>query len=574
MLICGMDSERETKESWISDISAWGLNSRGVELFVDKFPSDAKEFAAIDVETDEADNFVGIGVCFEPSRVYYFTKIGPDLHYLLCNTKLMGHNIKSDALWLRKWQIGILAEQLVFDTMLASYVQDSTKSSHALKDLAKEILGYEYPTYKEIVGTGKNKKTLEKQEVSLVANYCGMDTLSTYRLWTYFEKTLSTDQKGYLKDLEIPTMWALMEMEERGVMVDADYLRTLDYKFNVEIQRLAEKIKLRAPSIENINSNQQVGSFLVSKGFALPQTATGKPSVSAKALESFEGCPFIKTLRRHSELDKLIGTYTKPLLGRSNDKANYRLHANFNQAITHTGRLSSSSPNLQNIPTRTDTGNLLRGAFVASPKHIFIDADYSQIEPRLFAHFSQDTELLRIFREGHDLYDYVASAIGSSRSVAKTVWLALSYNAGAFKIAQTAHITSAQAVMFIEKMKERFKIAFKWKEQIIRESDSHKYVETLFGRRIKLKESSLGPNYKVQGSAAEVMKKAIIATQRFQPVLTVHDELLFELYDGAGSDYQACVCEIRQRMENVIKLSIPLVVEIGIGKTWKGAKDD
>lgn len=572
------NAAEDLEPSWVENITAWGVASRGVTLLIDPYITSWDKLAAIDVETDEADNFVGIGITWGNQSVVYFTTLNPNVREILSSCKLIGHNIKSDAQWLRKWGVNIRPEQLVYDTMMASYVQDSSKQSHALKDLAKDVLGYEYPAYKEIVGTGKSKQTLDKQPVELTANYCGMDVLSTYKLYHYFQKTLTEAQLQYLSEIELPTMWALMLMEERGVQIDAAYLRTLDTRFNLEINRLVEGIKLRAPSIENVNSDRQVASFLSAKGFELPKTEKGKDSVSAKALEPYSGVPFVKALRRYSELEKLVSTYTKPLIERSNGEESYRLHANFNQAVTDTGRLSSSKPNLQNIPARTSTGNLVRRAFITSPGRVLIDADYSQIEPRLFAHFSQDPELLKIFLSGHDLYDSVAETIGSTRAVAKTVWLALTYNAGAFKISQTAKIPFYQATSFVEAMKRKFKTAFAWKESVIRQAECDGYVTTMFGARRKVDHAGLGPNYMVQGSAAEIMKKALIATSEFLPVLTVHDELLFEVsgdsvhIDDSHNCIPHLVEAIKLRMESVIKLSVPLIVEVGVGRSWAEAK--
>jgi len=558
----------------ILDYLTWGVKTRGATLFINPrayFPADVKT-VVIDVETDEADNFVGLGTTWSHDRVYYYTELSEYLLKSLSGVNLIGHNIKSDAQWLRKWGINITPEQLVYDTMLASYVQDSTRRSHALKDLSSELFGIKRPSYKDIVGRGKQKVTLDKHPIDLVANYCGCDVLDTYKLYEYFTKVLSLEQRAYLEEIELPTMRALMLMEERGVSVNAEYLKTLDNKFTLEVKRLVERVRSISCTIENVNSDKQVGDFLVSKGFALQKTATGKNSVSNKSLEPYQGVPFIKTLTRYSELEKLLSTYTGPLLEASLGQSVYSLHASFNQAITHTGRLSSSNPNLQNIPTRTDTGALVRRAFIAPTGCILIDADYSQIEPRLFAHESQDPELLKIFREGHDLYDYVAAAIGSSRSVAKTVWLALSYNAGPFKISQTAKIPISQAYTFINKMKQKFSTAFKWKEATILKASSDKYVNTLYGRRIPIQEEGLAPNYKIQGSAAEIMKKAIIATSEFNPVLTVHDELLFQVRQSDRFPYEV-VDSIRGRMENAAKLSVPLLVEVGTGSNWQDAKN-
>ncbi len=562
-----------TTVSNIDDVTSWGVASHAASLYIDR---SAKELDgttfAMDVETDEKDNFVCLCLA-TADTVDVFFELTDDLKLLLVCADLIGHNIKADVQWLRKWGIAVRDNQILFDTMLAAYTLDSTLNDYGLKSLASQRIGMEYPGYKQIVGTGKKKQTLDQQPRDIVANYNGNDGIATFRLYKLLDSQLSAEQKKYLKQVEMPTSFVLTEMESVGMLIDMAKVQKLDAKFGREMEAIQRKIKELAPSISNINSNAQVGEFLLSKGLKLPKTEKSrKPAVNKKALEAHKNVPFVKLLLRYSEVEKLKSTYTEVLIERAVDKyVNYRLTASFNQAVTATGRLSSSRPNLQNIPSRTKDGQSIRACFIADEGYSIVDADFSQIEPRLMAHFSQDTEMLRIFKEGLDLYDAISEYVGCTRQVAKILWLALAYNAGAYKIAEIASITTNQAFRFLDKMKERFPKLFYWKEKTIKQAEIDGYVDTLFGRRIPLlpDDSGKAPNYRTQGSAAEVMKLALQATKHFRSICNVHDEILFEVPTETAKDVAE---EIKASMEKVIKLDIPLVVDIGIGPSWSEAK--
>ena len=544
----------------------WGVESKGGRLL--KFENFLPPTGTwiIDVENNNDGSFAGFGMTQNGIAVYFFDKLPQDKNWF-SRMELVGHNCKYDVQMLRKWGFNVKPEQIVFDTQLASYVQDSTKLHHGLKPLALIELGMSWPTYKELCGTGKKAVSIGTLPIDIVANYNGCDVLATYRLYTLYQKLLTADQRAYLDQIEMPTMRVILEMEERGVQIDEGEIASLLAEF--EAERMALKSTICASlKIENPNSNKQVGAALVALGYRLPKTQTGNPSVGKEALESYQNDTKIQPLIRWSEIDTLVSYFLKPITQKVKKG---RLYGSFNQAVTDTGRLSSSGPNLQNIPTRTEDGNRLRGAFIAKPGYMLIDADYSQIEPRLMAHFSQDPMLLRVFRQNLDLYDSVSEAVGlpvdkTSRKISKILWLAMSYNAGAAKLARAAGLTKDQAYQFLDRMKRTYEQFFYWRAKTISQCEIAGGVMTLFGRLIPLDRefAHMGPNYIIQGSAAEINKLGLQAVRHLSPILNVHDEIIFEL--------PAPVDEISDLMTQVCELTVPVEVEIGVGPSWAGAK--
>lgn len=356
----------------------------GAELHIDKnVEYTIGKPIVVDVETDEKDNFVGIGWTQDGLCITYITNL-EWIRKMLESCPLIGHNLKFDIKQLIGWGISIKPEQYVGDTCLMSYVQNTTKASHSLKDLAKEYLGMEWPKYKEIVGTGKKKVTLDKQPVELVARYNGMDVLATYRLYEYFQKTLTPQQKRYLETVELPTARVLMEMELRGVRVNIEYLKKLDKEFETKLTLIENGVHLYWHDKEhfNINSNAQVAKLLLNQGAVLPKTAKGNFKVDKQTLEGLKHVPVVPLLLEYSKIEKLKSTYTTTLLEKQREG---KVYAQFNQISRDskgtsvgisTGRLSSSNPNLQNIPTKTEEGKLIRKAFIPEDGKVFIDADY------------------------------------------------------------------------------------------------------------------------------------------------------------------------------------------------------
>ena len=555
-----------TSATGIPDVKTWGVEFQGATLHIDSDVVPRGDILFLDVETDERDNFVGIALTTDGTQVYYYTEFRQDVRDAIAQSITCGHNIKADLKWLINWGVPHnVVTNAKYDTALMSYVLDSTRESHGLKDLAKTELQMFYPSYKEMVGKGKTKVTLDQQPVETVANYCGNDVLATFRLYHYLNAKLSDVQKKYLDTIEVPTMWSLCDMERRGVLVNADYVTDLDTRFNLESMLHSERIKRVCRSEINLNSPKQVRERI------LGRCGIKAESTAAETLKNFKNVPLIKSLLRYRELEKLTGTYTDVLREKSGGQSTYRLHADFNQLVTNTGRLSSSRPNLQNIPTRTKDGSLMREVFIAKPGHIFIDADYSQIEPRVMAHMSGDKALIKIFTDGLDLYDTISAYVGCTRDIAKILWLALAYNAGAFRISQIAKISVLQAQEFLSKMRNLFPEFFYWRELTIRKTEQNHTVRTLYGRDIPIgpEDSGKGPNYIIQGSAAEIMKQALIRTRLYGQVITVHDEILYEV---PWEYWQGKARTLKQLLESDMPVSVPIKVDIGTGQTWGEAK--
>lgn len=581
----------------------------------------------IDVETDEKDNLVGIAFTNDGQNIYYFTDVVGPVRYAL-DQKLIGHNLKGDMKWLINWGVKVQPKQLYFDTCLASYVQNTTKPSHGLKDLAKEYLGMEWPSYRDMVGSGKKKQTLDKQDVERVARYCGMDCLATFRLYEYFQKKLTAQEKKYLEGIELPTARALLAMELRGVQVDVEYLKHLNSEFEEQLEQLNIKIFKEARNsgilhswtepegyytevvlcaccnrtetefiktgkvkhkLEkfNINSNVQIARLLQAQGAILPKTPKGNLKVDKATLEQWKHLPAVPLLLEYSKIEKLKSTYTESLLEKQRDG---RIYCNFNQlskdakGVTSgisTGRLSSSNPNLQNIPTRTEEGKLIRKAFTAGDNQILLDADFSQIEPRLVAHFTKDKTFLEAYRNERDLYQELVEGTGRSRQDGKTFMLALLYGAQPKKLASVFKCTEAEAERIVNQIMAKLPSVRAWISRVKWEAKTKGGVRTLFNRWIplpginsldryeKMHWERVAVNSIVQGSAAEILKISAIRLEAagYRTVLNCHDEFLIEVPDSSG------LISIKNIMENAVQLDVPLKVEIGVGLNWADAKE-
>ncbi len=553
----------------------------------------------IDIETDEADNFVGYAWTQDGKHVTYSTKL-PSREF--CDAKLVGHNLKGDMKWLINWNVKTESNKLFYDTCLASYTQNTTKESHGLKDLAKEYLGMSWSTYKEMVGSGKSKVTLDKQDVEKVARYCGMDCLATYRLWKYFEKKLTIDQKRYLETIELPTARALLDMELNGVGIDVPYLKELDHKFGLQLKEISEKIKDQWFVIQgqdnkedqklNINSNRQVAQLLIAQGAELPRTPKGNLKVDKATLEQWKHLPAVPLLLEYSKIEKLKTTYTEGLLEKQKDG---RIYAGFNQISKSdkghsvgisTGRLSSSNPNLQNIPTKTEEGASIRKAFIAGSDKMFVDADFSQIEPRLVAHFTKDPLFIEAFKNDRDIYEEIVAGTGRTRNDGKTFMLALLYGAQPKKLASIFKCTEKEAEVIVNKLMSKLPGVKAWIERTKYEARRKGGIYTLFKRWIPLPKINSLDRYErmhwervavnsvIQGSAAEIMKLSLIKLREkgYSTALTVHDEFLIEIEEHHKDVQWDMADEVENIMLNVIKLEVPLKVDIGIGKDWLCAK--
>lgn len=570
------------------------LHVNEVIAYDPKFP------VVIDCETDEKDGFVGLGLTTDGVFIQYYTDLSL-VKSMLEECSLIGHNAKFDIKQLIGWGVNIKPEQYHYDTILASYVQNTTKATHSLKDLAKEYLGLEWPKYKEIVGTGKKKVTLDKQPVELVARYNGMDVLATYRLYEHFQKTLTPQQKRYLETIELPTARVLLEMELKGVSVDVEYLKVLDHEFDQKMAVLENQIlssfqkyqPLAVGTKININSNVHISKLLMAQGAVLPKTAKGNFKVDKATLEGLKHLPVVPLLLEYSKIEKLKSTYTEALLEKQKDG---KIYAQFNQISRNaqgtsvgisTGRLSSSSPNLQNIPARTSDGKLIRKAFVASEGKVFIDADFSQIEPRLVAHFSKDPLFLAAFNEERDIYADLVEGTGRSRNDGKTFMLALLYGAQPKKLANVFKCSESEAESIVKRIMSKLPGVTAWINRTKYEAHQKKGVWTLFKRWVPLPLINSDDRYArmhwervavntvIQGSAAEVMKMSLIRLKEagYVPSLTVHDSFMVEV-DNRLDNFKDDVSLVRTILESIVKIDVPLKVSIGIGKTWAECKEN
>lgn len=576
----------------------FGPSKYGATLFINQIPMfwDDRLPTVVDVETDEKDGFVGLALCQNDKEVYYFSSLGSVPALLDAEINLVGHNLKFDMKLMKKWGLFVDSRQMFFDTCLASYVINTTKETHSLKDLAKEFLQMEWPTYKEMVGTGKKRITLDKQEIGKVAAYCGMDALATFKLYGYFMRKLDPQQRRLLEHIELPTARALMDMELLGAKVDVDYLKELDGTFSSKMIELEHAINShwKKAEILNVNSNRQIAELLESQGAVLPVTQKGNKKVDKATLLQWSGVPVVPLLLEYNKIEKLHSTYTQGLLERQQDG---RIHCEFNQISKNekgadvgisTNRLSSSNPNLQNIPARSEEGKLIRRAFIAPTNKILIDADYSQIEYRLLAHFTKEPRLIQAFKENKDVHEETGKALGVSRDLGKTLNFAAIYGARAEKIANTAKVSEQEAIRFLDTYWKVLPRVTAWIHRVKFEARAKKGIFTLNRRWIPLPGISsqnrfermhwerAAVNYTIQGSAAEIMKMALIKLkeQGYMPVLTVHDEFLFEDAGVNKEEIDSHLSVVKYLMENVVKLDVPLVADIGIGQNWATAKGD
>ena len=574
----------------------WGVEKHGARVLVDEhLHLDFSLPLFIDIEDDEKGNFVGIGLTQDGENIYYRQGINRQEMEEWSQVSLTGHNVKYDAKQLTKWGIPINPCRLRDDTILMSYVVNSTKESHSLKSLGKE-LGYVWPTYSELVGKGRKKVTLDKQPVDLVAEYCAMDVLVTYKLFNHFRQRMNSTQWSIYNQIEMPLMRVLFEMELKGVTIDVTKLKQLDGRFREQLERHTESLSRLSNKALNPNSNRQVAEVLESRGIPLPVTPKGNRKVDKHTLSRHTDDEFVRELLEYNKIEKLYSTYTQGLLKLPTLP---KVYTTYNQIVSNrsqenergisTNRLSSSSPNLQQIPSRSEEGKLIRELFIPEEGKMLIRADYNAIEMRVLAHFSGEKVLIDAFREGKDVHEETAKVLGVSRDIGKTLNFAANYGAGVSKIAKTANISEEEAKRFLETYWKRLPSVTAWIERVKYDAARRKGIYTLMKRFIPIPNilcSDLGErfhhertavNYTIQGSAAEILKLAMIKLRSadFLPLLTVHDELVFEANpsDYYGNGVTRAREDIKSIMESVVQLSVPLVAEVEVGENWQESKN-
>lgn len=514
----------------------------------------------------------------------------------------IGQNLKYDYLIFR--QRGIVLSP-IDDTMLMSYVLDAGLHGHGMDELSELHLGHTPIPFSEVAGKGKAKVTFDQVPVKDATRYSGEDADVTLRLWNVLKPRLAADRKTTVYEtLERPLMPVLAEIERNGIKVDVDQLRKLSNDFALEQAELEKQIHQAAGEPFNVGSPKQLGEILFGK-LGLKggkKTKTGAWSTDAKVLDELaaQGEDLPKKILEWRELSKLRGTYTDALQGHINPDTG-RVHTSFAMAAAATGRLASTDPNLQNIPVRTSAGRRIRQAFIAEPGHKLVSADYSQIELRLLAHVADIDALKHAFAEGIDIHAMTASEIfgipvegmpAEIRRRAKAINFGIVYGISAFGLSNQLGIPRSDASDYIKRYFERFPGIQTYMEETKKFAHEHGYVETLFGRRIHVREidsknaafragaERAAINAPIQGSAADVIKRAMIrmpdaikdAGLDAKVLLQVHDELVFEIPE----DQAEATCALaRKVMENAAEpaqqLNVKLTVEARAADDWDAA---
>ncbi|MFG6176789.1 DNA polymerase I [Halomonas sp. THAF12] len=581
--------------------------------------NDAEVFC-FDLETTSLDymeaEIVGVGLSLEPGEAAYI----PLAHdYLDAPAQLdrksvlealtplwidagkakIGQNLKYDISVLARH--GIEVAGALEDTMLESYVLDSTATRHDMDSLALKYLGEKTVSFEEIAGKGAKQLTFNQVALEQAAPYACEDVDITLRLHRELRPRVEAEGRlaEVLDTLERPLIRVLSRMERGGVALDAERLHTQSKELGKRIGELEEKAYELAGREFNLGSPKQLGQILFEeqKIPVIKKTPKGAPSTAEAVLEELAlDYPLPKVIMEHRGLSKLRSTYTDKL-PRLVNKATGRLHTSYHQAVTATGRLSSSDPNLQNIPIRTEQGRKIRQAFVARPGYRIVAADYSQIELRIMAHLSGDKGLLEAFAEGRDIHAATAAEVfgvgldkvsGEQRRSAKAINFGLIYGMSAWGLSRQLHIERNQAQTYIDRYFDRYPGVARYMERIRSQAAEDGFVETVFGRRLYLPEihsqnrarrqgaERTAINAPMQGTAADVIKRAMIDVDGWlaegdidaMMVMQVHDELVFEVAEDAVESF---IPEVKRRMQAAAELDVALIVEAESGANWDEA---
>lgn len=574
--------------------------------------STEKRFA-IDTETTSLDyriaEMVGFSVAFDANDAYYIPlahdyegapeqlnrdaiiqQIKPILEDP--SVEKIGHHLKYDAHIFENH--GIHLQGWYFDTMLASYVLNAVTTRHGMDDVARVYLSHLTTTFEQVAGKGAKQKTFNQIEIETAGHYAAEDAHVTYRLYEVLERKLKEIPEliNILHHIEMPVASVLATMEENGIELDLSFLDQLSVDFANTIQNLENQIIEIAGESFNVGSPKQVGEVLFEK-LGLKggkKTATGQYSTSEAVLEKIDH-PITELIIEYRGLTKLRSTYTEALVKQANPDT-HRVHTSYHQALTATGRLSSTDPNLQNIPIREEIGRQIRKAFIAPQGRVLLAADYSQIELRLMAHFSQDDALVDAFQNGQDVHRRTASEVlgvalenvtSDQRRQAKAVNFGLLYGMSEFGLIRQLGFTREESQNYIKQYFHRYPGIYEYMQRTRQVALEQGFVETITGRRLYTPDidarnmmvrkgaERAAINAPLQGSAAEIIKMAMIEVNKILPqdqaklLLQVHDELVFEV-DEAIADQLAT--QIKDVMQKVVTLSVPLVVEVGQGKNW------
>ena len=618
-------NEEKTSDSFLEKSKYISItNMKALELLM-KDIYDLGYFV-FDLETDSLNvidaNLIGVAICLSVKRSYYiplahkdedgkiieeqidFKEALKQLNNILSNSSLIkiGHNIKYDIAVLKRYKIDVVSFE---DTMLMSYINDAGNHRHGMDELAKVHFNRDTIKFKDVVGTGKSQITFDYVEIEKAIEYAAEDAEITFKLYLLLKKKLSEEKNiSAYNYLEKPLVASILEMEINGIKINTEYLQSLSSEFEKKIYSL-EKTIFKLCGVEfNIGSPKQLGDVLFNKLNLTPpkKTKTGEFSTGIEVLEdlAFEGNKVAEDLITWRQLSKLKNTYTEALQTHIN-KTTQRIHTSYAMASTNTGRLSSSDPNLQNIPIRSTEGRLIRKAFIAEKGYKILSADYSQVELRVLAHIAKIEPLIAAFKNGEDIHALTASEIFSTdikkitpdlRRRAKAVNFGIIYGISAFGLAKQLSISNHEANNFIKKYFDKFPGIKKYMEDTKALCREQGYVETLCGRKCffpKIKDKNFAYrsfqeraaiNAPIQGTAADIIKRAMIKIYEknisnnndCKMLLQVHDELIFEVKESKIEKYQAL---IRQEMENalhpLISLDVPLLVESSFGDNWDEA---
>ena len=583
---------------------------------------DAGAFA-LDTESTSEDpwhaELVGISLSMAPGEAYYIPvghietidgqEPGKQLPLALVLEKMKPvledpairkymHNAKYDMLLLLRQ--GVTVRGLTFDTMVGAYLTDPGRRGLGLKDQVFQRLGHVMTPIAQLIGTGSKMISMAQVPVRMAADYAGADADMTLRLVKPIREEM---RRHSLLDLfyniEMPLLPVLMQMEIYGVALDADFLRDLNEKMGEQIGALEKEIYESVGHRFNINSTKQLGDILFGE-LKLPAGKKNKTgySVSADVIESLRGRhPMVDHLLEYRQLTKLKSTYLDGLLTLM-DPVMGRVHTTFSQTTASSGRLSSSNPNLQNIPVRTEVGRQIRRAFIADPSYVLLTADYSQFELRILAHITHEPRLVEAFTKDEDIHMITASSLFSvpasqvtkdQRRLAKTVVYAVLYGQSAFGLAQITGMSNNEAAEFIRRYHETFPHVKGYVESTLHQARKQGYVNTLFGRkrffpdmhglpfneRQALEREAI--NMPIQGGNADLIKIAMIRIQhaieqkhlKTRMILQVHDELVFEV---PVEELDKARYMVKREMEDVMKLDVPIKIEMKVGKNWYEAE--
>ncbi|MCG7390465.1 DNA polymerase I [Pantoea sp. ACRSB] len=604
------------------------LASDGYVTILDQATFDAwleklkqSDLFAFDLETDSLDtlsaNIVGIALAVAPGEAAYLP-VGHDyldapdqldrlevlaqLKPILEDSKALkvGQNLKYDRGVLKNYDIELGG--IKFDTMLESYILNSVVGKHDMDSLSARWLNHKTVTFEEIAGKGKNQLTFNQIALEQAAHYAAEDADVTLQLhlkmWAELEK--EAGPRKIFEEIEMPLVTVISRVERNGVLIDQGILAQHSKELTHRLAELEQKAHELAGEPFNLSSTKQLQTILFEKQGIKPtkKTPGGAPSTSEEVLAELAlDYPLPKVILEHRGLSKLKSTYTDKLPQMINPLTG-RVHTSYHQAVTATGRLSSTDPNLQNIPVRNDEGRRIRQAFIAGKGNRIVAADYSQIELRIMAHLSQDKGLLDAFAHGEDIHRATAAEVfgvaldkvsGEQRRSAKAINFGLIYGMSAFGLSRQLNIGAGEAKRYMDLYFERYPGVLRYMENTRQLAASKGYVETLDGRRLWLPDINSSNairrkaaeraaiNAPMQGTAADIIKRAMIAVDDWlqqqnddavRMIMQVHDELVFEVQSDA---VESASQQIRKLMEGSMKLDVPLQVEIGVGENWDEA---